>query len=482
MRERIERIMVSLTLWLAALPATGIAAQDKATYPEPSQTLDEIHLFCPFWNSGTVYGESLFFAQEAEGQPPAANLLLPPEKSISLRSANGEKVYVEGGDFTIRPGSRRIELTKDSRIPFRCRCDLFPKKGQPNAIPYKVGDPETFLSFGNGHLFHDQQVAATYSCRSNSWGGYVPKFAGRDLPRTVLKLRAKRPLMICLSGDSISQGYNASGYTKAAPLQPAYGELVAMGLQQIYGSQVTLKNFAVAGWNAGQGARTVGQVIEAKPDLVIIAYGMNDVGARNPEQYKKDVGSIVASVRTANPEAEFVLVSSMLGNFEWQHTPREMFPKYRDALASLCGPGIVLADMTALWTDLRDLQEPLRLDRQRRQPSQRLRPSPVRPSDSQPAGARFRTGSMRERQEPAGGRGTAPWFRLCEVPPQTERRSFEYTDPGPSSTEATVDRRLADAIPTRFPRLAPVPRQSVPDCRHWMGRGAAGQVRGQSIV
>ncbi len=33
-------------------------------------------------------------------------------------------------------------------------------------------------------------------------------------------------------------------------------------------------------------------------------------------------------------------------------TPREMFPKYRDALASLCGDGIVLADLTAIWTEM----------------------------------------------------------------------------------------------------------------------------------
>ena len=29
-----------------------------------------------------------------------------------------------------------------------------------------------------------------------------------------------------------------------------------------------------------------------------------------------------------------------------------MFPQYRDALASLCGKGVALADVTSLWTDL----------------------------------------------------------------------------------------------------------------------------------
>ena len=41
----------------------------------------------------------------------------------------------------------------------------------------------------------------------------------------------------------------------------------------------------------------------------------------------------------------------MLGNAEWG-IPIEQFPLYRDALKKLCGPGIVLADMTSIWDAL----------------------------------------------------------------------------------------------------------------------------------
>ena len=57
-------------------------------------------------------------------------------------------------------------------------------------------------------------------------------------------------------------------------------------------------------------------------------------------------------MRESNPETEFILVAPMLANPEWQATPAEMFPKYRDALALLCGQGVALADVTALWTDV----------------------------------------------------------------------------------------------------------------------------------
>jgi acyl-CoA thioesterase I len=87
-------------------------------------------------------------------------------------------------------------------------------------------------------------------------------------------------------------------------------------------------------------------------DLVLIAYGMNDVGGRNPDKYKAAISTMLRRIKEANPATEVILVASMIGNPDWAATPPEMFPKYRDALASLEGPGVALADMTAIWQKL----------------------------------------------------------------------------------------------------------------------------------
>jgi acyl-CoA thioesterase I len=50
--------------------------------------------------------------------------------------------------------------------------------------------------------------------------------------------------------------------------------------------------------------------------------------------------------------AEFVLVSPMLPNPRWPYPVMERFSAYRDALATLCGDGAALADVTRMWTDL----------------------------------------------------------------------------------------------------------------------------------
>jgi lysophospholipase L1-like esterase len=93
-------------------------------------------------------------------------------------------------------------------------------------------------------------------------------------------------------------------------------------------------------------------LLAESPHLIIVAYGMNDVGRRDPKWYGERTRTIIEGIRSKLPESEIVLVSPMLGHAEWVHTPREMFPLYRDELTALTGHGIALADVTAVWQHL----------------------------------------------------------------------------------------------------------------------------------
>lgn len=307
----------------------------------------------PFWKSTTMTGECLFFCERKTGDVASATLLFPPEKILAVTSATGETTYEEGKDFVVDMPTGVIRLPPGSRIPCKAPGEMYPPAD--SKLPkygHKRGDAQTFLIFGEGHFFHDLQVAVTYTHKEGLWNGYVPKFAGDSLTNTVRKLRAKEPLKLCLAGDSISAGYNASGMTKAPPFQPCYGELVARGLEQATGTKVAFRNFAVGGWTSGSGLAAIDKVAAEKPDLVIIAFGMNDSGAA-PAAYLKNIRGMMEKIRAASPEVEFILVASMLPNPEW-HAPRlESFPLFRDGLAAMCGPGVALADMTAMWGELR---------------------------------------------------------------------------------------------------------------------------------
>ncbi|MCA9038637.1 MAG: SGNH/GDSL hydrolase family protein, partial [Planctomycetaceae bacterium] len=90
---------------------------------------------------------------------------------------------------------------------------------------------------------------------------------------------------------------------------------------------------------------------EHEPNLVILAFGMNDSAGRSADEYKANTQAMIDNIRETLPDAEFILIASMLGNRDWIRLKHEVFPQYRDALASLCEPGIALADMTGIWTE-----------------------------------------------------------------------------------------------------------------------------------
>jgi lysophospholipase L1-like esterase len=219
-------------------------------------------------------------------------------------------------------------------------------------MPHKVGDENTWLLWEEDG-FAARQVEVDYDA-AEPWHGYVPRSAAAALPRTFAKLRRHERLSIALSGDSISAGFNASGHHNDPPYQGAYPALLAAALEKTYGGKVDLLNVSVAGLRADAAMASLPRVLDAEPDLVIVAYGMNDVGRRDPAAYAKTVQTFIDAVRAKRPEAEFIVAATSRGNPEWNAIPADQFPKYRDALAALCGDErhVALADLTALWSDL----------------------------------------------------------------------------------------------------------------------------------
>lgn len=101
----------------------------------------------------------------------------------------------------------------------------------------------------------------------------------------------------------------------------------------------------------------IDKVVEPRPDLVIVAFGMNDSAGRSAKEYQANTEAVMAKIRERLPEVEFILVASMRGNRDWTRLKQELFPEYRDALAKLCGPGVALADLTSIWTGFLELKK-----------------------------------------------------------------------------------------------------------------------------
>lgn len=309
------------------------------------------HLDEPFWRSNRVFGESLFFIRETPEGLPKARLLFPPAGPLKITSASREIRYESPRDYLVAADTGVVTLPAGSRIPFMERADLYPRIGAEHCMAYKRGDEQVGLFFAEGHLFHDLQVEASYDHLS-PWQGFVPPAQLDRLPKTARKLNTSAPLKICIVGDSISTGSNASALAGVPPRMPPYLELWTEAIRRRRAGEVILENFAVSGTGMKYGVSVIGKVMDEAPDLVVIAYGMNDAGFITVEEYVSLTTRILEVIKERNRETEVILVASTLGNPEWNYTPTEKFLLFREALEALCGPGVALADLTSLWADL----------------------------------------------------------------------------------------------------------------------------------
>jgi lysophospholipase L1-like esterase len=317
--------------------------------PQQSMPLPErLKRVEPFWKGAKVYAESGFFVEYTEGAAAEIRMLRPVGEVNQLEMADTSKVFAEGVDFEVAADRMRILLTPTSRITYLGFHERFPKKGRPMSITQHL-DGTRNLYFSEGHVFHDQQVVVDYVA-AGPYQGVVPDSKLRRLPKVAALLRAGKPLRVTVLGDSISTGANASGATGAAPWQPPYPQLVADVLQSKYRSAVTVTNFSVGGMDVRWGLTQVAKVIDSNPDLVVLAFGMNDAsGQRTPEEYARLTQDIVGAVAASKPDCEFILVATMTGNPDWSYAAPELYPKYRDALVRIETTGVAVADVTALW-------------------------------------------------------------------------------------------------------------------------------------
>lgn len=301
----------------------------------------------PFWKSGMMYDESVMMISY-KGQLPQARLLFPPEKILSVTTADHGREFEEGVDWCFEDGL--LNLTKNSRIPFTDECEMYPKAAEEGwTQPAKAGG---YVLFHEEHFFHDRQLAVTYKHGMNHWKGPIPCHAGDMLPRTHGRLRGKKNVNLILYGDSIAVGANASGVKGAPPFLPNWGQLFTMILEQTYGVPVTFKNPSVGGKTSFWGAENVKTLVaDCKPDLVILAFGMND-GSANTDKYifQKNIRTQIECIREQNSETEFILVAPTLAN------PETFFAgcqsDYRTVLEELTCTGIVMTDMTSIHEEL----------------------------------------------------------------------------------------------------------------------------------
>ncbi len=318
-----KRSLVCLLSVLAVFSLFAGCAQGGAVKDLSEYSLSEY--MEPVWKGDHVYNETAMVLKEPDGSVKPIGLLYGIKEVVSVRDYRLETLYEEGKDYSVSDGKLVIE--EDGAIYADIALDYssYYTEEIGNNMPCVNGGGllETEANYGSAGL-GEYQVVVTYLHEEESVLT-EPECHAEKFPSTIAKLKAGEKTNIVLLGDSISAGWSASGYqyVNIPPYCPVYLDLVTEYLAEEYdNTRIDAANFSVGGMMSSWGAEKeqIDKVIKEDPDLFIIAFGMNDgiSGGVSPDVFKANTASIIDQVRAACPDAEIILVSTMMPNAEVQ--------------------------------------------------------------------------------------------------------------------------------------------------------------------
>jgi acyl-CoA thioesterase I len=281
------------------------------------------------------------------GQMPAG-LVFTPSKIAAVRSTyldhRTNTVHYEAGrDYFVE--RNQIHRTSESRIPDFKTNILFGKED------FNHGQ---FPGYGNNPFF----VYVDY-LHQKRWKPTPAKteFSANALPKTRKKLQAGKRIRIVAFGDSITAGGEAS--------EPSliFWERWTDSLRKKYPrAAIETTNGATGGDSTVQGLQRLQEkVLLQKPDLVLIAFGMND---HNREGFGVPLDSFTENLRTMIDRirkatgAEIILVSAFPPNPKWHFGSHNM-EVYANATAAVAvEKRCAFADVYRLWMQFSAKKKP----------------------------------------------------------------------------------------------------------------------------
>lgn len=266
-------------------------------------------LLAPIWEGDKVYEQTAVFV----GEKDVAPLLFNPVGKVTVTDFSKRIVYEEGKDFRVT--ERGVERL-NGNIPFYTETEFY--RTTPDVINVGVNPEKMSFADGKDRYFkfggiHEKTVRISYSCveKTDLFGlsekrGCCPKFKE--------KLKAKEKAKILFYGDSITEGANASAELRVAPYQDAWTRLAHTFLSYYYQTDIAYVNTAVGGKDSVWGLENFDErVIAHQPDLLILAFGMND-GGKSVEEYGSLIDAMLKKFREELPQSEVLLTATSVPN------------------------------------------------------------------------------------------------------------------------------------------------------------------------
>ncbi len=316
----------------------------------------------PLWEGSVVYHESVMFREDEH----AVRLTYPIDEVLAVWSADMTTAYEKDVDWAVEFGC--FVRLPGSKMPYMTLSRFYPAEHE-NGKDFgctEAGKP--WLGFGEGDTMIKNQVVITYR-HSGTWNGPVVPAQPDKCARFLSKLERGEEATILFYGDSITTGANSSGRVGVPPHAQSFPEMVTAVLAKKYGYAVSWDvqpyegmkavplsggkvlhyvNTAVGGMDSNWGvANVVSHVNDYQPDLVILAFGMND-GGKTRDHYMDLNRQIMDSVLT-NTSADMILLATMLPHWRAAGFFGHQI-EYEQALAD-CAAGndrLAIAPMTSV--------------------------------------------------------------------------------------------------------------------------------------
>ena len=274
----------------------------------------------PIWKGESVFAETAFVLKNALGFIPEIRLAYPIKKVISVTSFDFKTIYEEGKDYRVNKNGE-LEIIEGGKIPFLkwedYRFNEFVENG------HQIASADAIGSYILGELFCDHDgisqwtIAVSYTHEENK--AYdLAKDKSEKLVSFLNKLKTQKSATVVSYGDSITYGWGASGMkdVNKPPYCKPYANMTVEYLQDRFNAEIKHENFSVSGMctDWAEKDENVQKVIDACPDLVIFAFGMNDAGGFHPNEFYQKAVNIITKVRKVHKNVPFVIVSPIMPN------------------------------------------------------------------------------------------------------------------------------------------------------------------------
>ncbi len=302
----------------------------------------------PLWEGEVVYNETLWFAGSR-----SASLMYDPTEIVSVMSYDLKTTFEEDTDYIV--DGKDIIIPENGKIPYLSPSELY-RTSPMNSFVQALrrgedGQPDGYIYADEGSTISAQQVVVTYRHKDQiTWN--LPKVETAKFPKTMAKLNGGEKIKVLFYGDSITVGANSSEFIGYGPRAESYANMVKSYMQKRFPSAtIDFKNNAVGGtdsnWGinktsgnawidsleASEGDHFKKRVLNENPDLLFIAYGMNDQ-KYDATEYKQNIKEMIEGVRAKNPDVEIMLVSGMIANPETYFDNKD-YEAYQNALLEL---------------------------------------------------------------------------------------------------------------------------------------------------